>query len=50
LNRYNNIGKSSFNFEEIKIKFKSVYGRLTQEMIKFVDQMDKKNNGEFIAI
>jgi hypothetical protein len=36
LNKFNNIGKSSYNFYMIQEEFKQVYHRLNEELIKFV--------------
>ena len=36
LNRYNNIGKSSYNFCAIQSELRDVFNRLTEELIRFV--------------
>jgi hypothetical protein len=36
LNKYNNIGKSSYNFAGIQQELREVYCRLNDEMINFV--------------
>lgn len=36
LNRYNNIGKSSYNFFAIQNELREVFNRLTEELIRFV--------------
>ena len=44
LNRFNNIGKSSYNFAMIQQEFKEVYSRLNEQMILFVKHCASKHN------
>lgn len=42
LNKFNNIGKSSYNFHMIQEELKMVYQRLNEELIKFVKYVSKE--------
>jgi len=43
LNKFNNIGKSSYNFAAVQDELKHVYYRLNDEMVKFVKYASTRN-------
>ena len=44
LNKFNNIGKSSYNFAMIQQELRDVYSRLQRELVAFVKYRNQKNN------
>ena len=42
LNKFNNIGKSSYNFELVQLEMREIYYKLNEELVKFVKAASEK--------
>ena len=50
LNKFNNIGKSSYNFSMIQQELRDVYSRLNDELIKFVKYASNRGESDSFNI